>query len=303
MIIPPHRSTTQPEPLPIESITLDSEIQPRQQLNQEVVAEYAEVMRQGATFPPVIVFFDGSKYWLADGFHRVNAKLSIDGYDILVDLKPGSRREAFLYAAGANATHGLRRTNADKRRAITRLLLDDEWSQWSSREIARRCGVDHKTVDKLRTELNVNSYSENISSLSGESRQRQKRIVRRNGKVQSMNISNIGTKSAKNKHTPKHSQSSQEIDDNYVLNQKSKQGLAVATKSPDQLVPHYKPFRIIDAESVPSDASDPHLEIYSRILVEGPIKAWSIILTQMQTHPDFAEMIWREAQDLWVNSN
>lgn len=289
--------------LKLSDITLDNEIQPRQQLNQEVVAEYTEAMRQGAKFPPVVVYFDGTNYWLADGFHRVNAKLSTGDCDILVELIPGNRRDALLYAVGANATHGLRRTNTDKRRAVTRLLLDDQWRQWSSREIARRCGVDHKTVDKLRTELNVNSYSEKISSLSGESRQRQKRIVRRNGKVQSMNISNIGTKSAGNKHTPKHSKAIQEIDSNYVLHPKSKQELAVTAKSPDQLVPHYKPFRIIDAESVPSDASDPQLEIYSRILVEGPIKAWSIILTQMQTHPDFAEMIWREAQDLWANSN
>ncbi|MGR3279727.1 ParB/RepB/Spo0J family partition protein [Acaryochloris marina NIES-2412] len=289
--------------LKLSDITVDNEIQPRQQLNQEVVAEYTEAMRQGGKFPPVIVFYDGTKYWLADGFHRVQAKLSTGDCDILVELIPGTWRDALLYAVGANATHGLRRTNADKRRAVTKLLLDKKWREWSSREIARRCGVNHKTVDKLRAELDVNLYSEKLSSLSGESRQKQKRMVRRNGKVQSMNISNIGTKSAGNKHTLKHSKAIQEIDGNYLLHQKSKQQLVVKAESPDQLVPYYKPFRIIDAESVPSDASDPHLEIYSRILVEGPIKAWSIILTQMQTHPDFAEMIWREAQDLWANSN
>ena len=27
-------------------------------------------MVEGAEFPPLIVFFDGATYWLADGFHR-----------------------------------------------------------------------------------------------------------------------------------------------------------------------------------------------------------------------------------------
>jgi hypothetical protein len=33
------------------------------------------------------------------------------------------------------------------------LLRDEEWQEWSDREIARRCVVDHKTVAKLRAEL------------------------------------------------------------------------------------------------------------------------------------------------------
>jgi hypothetical protein len=39
-------------------------------------------------------------------------------------------------SVSANAPHGLRRTNADKRRAVVRLLEDTEWSQWADREIA-----------------------------------------------------------------------------------------------------------------------------------------------------------------------
>jgi hypothetical protein len=54
---------------------------------------------------------------------------------------------------GANSTHGLRRTNADKRRAALTLLQDAEWQGWSNREIARQCGVTHAFVAKLRREL------------------------------------------------------------------------------------------------------------------------------------------------------
>jgi len=52
---------------------------------------------------------------------------------------------------------------ADKRRAVMKLLNDDEWSQWSDREIARRCAVSHMTVNRLREEMSLSqSYSEPV---------------------------------------------------------------------------------------------------------------------------------------------
>lgn len=54
-----------------------------------------------------------------------------DGGTIAVDVRPGSQRDAILYSLGANAAHGRRRTNADKRRAVQRMLSDEEWSRWS----------------------------------------------------------------------------------------------------------------------------------------------------------------------------
>jgi hypothetical protein len=53
----------------LDVIRIDGETQPREELDQEMVAEYAEFMRDGIKFPPVRVFFDGSNYWLVDGFH------------------------------------------------------------------------------------------------------------------------------------------------------------------------------------------------------------------------------------------
>jgi hypothetical protein len=42
----------------------------------------------------------------------------------------------------------VRRTNEDKRRAVATLLNDPEWSQWSDREIGRRCGVRDRMVTR-----------------------------------------------------------------------------------------------------------------------------------------------------------
>ena len=137
----------------ISKVNMDGGTQPRSSINQTVVEEFAADMRDGATFPPVIVFYDGDQYWLADGFHRVRAALMLGSSSIACDIHQGDRRAAVLYSCGANSSHGLRRTNEDKRRAVIVLLNDDEWLAWSDREIARRCGVHHDTVGKLRTSL------------------------------------------------------------------------------------------------------------------------------------------------------
>jgi hypothetical protein len=72
---------------------------------------------------------------------------------IAADVRKGSRRDAILYAVGANEGHGLRRTPADKRKAVLTLLEDPEWSKWSSNAIAKACKVGHRFVDDMRRSL------------------------------------------------------------------------------------------------------------------------------------------------------
>lgn len=141
------------ETVMLDDIRTDGGTQPREYLNELVLSEYAEGMTDGTAFPPVVIFFDGSHYWLADGFHRFFAAKKCGARDLAADVRQGTRRDAKLYAVGANATHGLRRTNADKRRAALTLLQDEEWQRWSNREIARQCGATHTFVAKLRREL------------------------------------------------------------------------------------------------------------------------------------------------------
>ena len=139
--------------LPIVDIRVDGGTQPRDAKNQECIEDYRDAMREGATFPPVVVFYDGASYWLADGYHRMEAccELAID--KIKAEVHQGTQRDAILYSVGANATHGLPRTNADKRRAVTRLLSDPEWCQWSDRLIAETCAVSHPFVATMRSEV------------------------------------------------------------------------------------------------------------------------------------------------------
>lgn len=138
--------------LPLSSIRCDGGTQPRENIDNAVVAEYAERLLDGDVFPPVTVFYDGSDHWLADGFHRMAAHDEANQDRIAVDIQQGTRRDAVLHSAGANGGHGIRRSNEDKRRAVTTLLNDAEWGAWSDREIARRCRVSHATVATVRAE-------------------------------------------------------------------------------------------------------------------------------------------------------
>jgi hypothetical protein len=139
--------------LPIARISTNGGTQARAGLNTETVAEYARAMQDGATFPLIIVYHDGMDHWLADGFHRAAAAAEIGLSTIRAEVRSGDKRAAILYAVGANDTHGLRRTSADKRRAITALLEDEEWRQWSDSAIAKQVKVDHKTVASVRAEM------------------------------------------------------------------------------------------------------------------------------------------------------
>lgn len=140
--------------LPLRVIKTDHEIQQRENLiDGAVVSDYAEALKSGAKFPPITVYYDGADHWLADGFHRVEAADEADLKTIAAEIRQGTKRDATLYACGANRDHGLRRSRADIRRAISTLVQDAEWGQLANRAIADKVGCDHKTVASVRDEL------------------------------------------------------------------------------------------------------------------------------------------------------
>ena len=139
--------------LPLALLTFDRDVQQREHLSERTVDDYAARLRDGETFPSLVVFTDGETHWVADGFHRGEAarRAGIDA--VAVDIRRGTKRDAVFFGAGANRTHGLQITNRDKRRAVHTLLADAEWAKWSDRQIARHVGVSHPFVAGLRREL------------------------------------------------------------------------------------------------------------------------------------------------------
>ena len=172
------------ELLNLSLIRLDGGTQPRSSVFMDVVEEYIDAMMNGAVFPPVTVFFDGTSYWLADGFHRCSAYLGMKLDAVECDVRQGSQRDAILFSVGANSAHGLKRTNEDKRRAVNRLLSDPEWSHWSDREISRHCRVSHEFVRKIRP---VESVTVNV-----DSEPTSRTYTTKHGTVATMATANIG---------------------------------------------------------------------------------------------------------------
>jgi hypothetical protein len=100
-----------PETLLIKQIRVDGGTQIRVETDITQAEGYAEDMAAGAVVPAAVVFFDGAEYWLADGFHRMRTHERAWREEIAAD----ALRDAILLAVGANAAHGIRRSNRDKR--------------------------------------------------------------------------------------------------------------------------------------------------------------------------------------------
>jgi hypothetical protein len=134
----------------LDSIRIDGGTQSRESIDPDLVNEYRQALEDGAKLPPLIVFHDGSDYWLADGFHRYFAAKRKGSTQLQCEVHNGEQRDAILFAVGSNAMHGQRRTNADKRHCVEMVLADEEWAKKSDRWIAEKCGVGPDLVADVR---------------------------------------------------------------------------------------------------------------------------------------------------------
>ena len=143
-------------------IYIDAGLQTRDKMSQETITEYAEAMANGDQFPPLTVYHNGATYALVKGFHRIKAHIAaFDNKPIRCKVVHGNRRDALKEALSDNADHGLRLTREDKRKKVKIALADEEWGQWSDREIAKLCKVSHPLVAEVRREVTGNSSSDN----------------------------------------------------------------------------------------------------------------------------------------------
>jgi hypothetical protein len=162
-------------------------IQSRAEINLIIVEEYADMMANGTVFDPIEgVRDDNGIIYIFDGVHRGEAAKRV-GITLLANLQPGTRTEAEWLALTANQKHGLRRTNKDKQHVIRQALRHSYGLRLSNREIARHCGVDDKTVGRIRQEMET----------TAEVPQLNKRVVRKaNGKIYEIDTTHIGSKPA-----------------------------------------------------------------------------------------------------------
>jgi len=138
----------------IGALVMDERLQSRTEINEETVSDYAEAILEGADFPPVLVYFDGINYYLTDGYHRLFAHKRAEKVSILCNVVQGTLRDAVFHSTGVNTAHGMRRTYADKRKAVMTLLDDFEWEGMGNSQIAKHCHVSPTFVSDLRKGVN-----------------------------------------------------------------------------------------------------------------------------------------------------
>lgn len=137
----------------LAKIAVDASTQTRASISETVVADYAERMLNGAQFPSIVLFHDGSQYYIGDGFHRVLALQRNGAVTVSSDVRPGTREDALWFALGANREHGHQMTRADKRHAI--IVALETWPGRSINQIAEQIGVNQRYASGVRSEVSA----------------------------------------------------------------------------------------------------------------------------------------------------
>jgi len=177
-------TTDSPQTLRLDQIRIDGGTQPRVAIDEQVVAEYADLYSNGVKLPSVTVFYDGATYWLADGFHRYWANKRIDCEYVFADVHQGTQRDAQWYSFGANSEHGLRRTREDVALILKRIFADEKWAKATIHEIVKHTSIPKSTVHDHRQRI----LSESGKYDSGE----RTFVHHKTGKPTTMNTANIG---------------------------------------------------------------------------------------------------------------
>lgn len=119
----PLPSNSKTRNIPLDSLKLDPEFQPRAGLRQEAVNRYARQMEQGTIFPPIEVAAINGELYVIDGFHRHAAALKAGKRKIACNEQRMTKDQAFLKAVQINSEHGLTYGNKDKKH-MWRLYAD-----------------------------------------------------------------------------------------------------------------------------------------------------------------------------------
>jgi hypothetical protein len=160
--------------LNIGALVLDQKLQSRTEINEQTIEDYSDAIKMGDEFPAVLVYFDGVHYYLTDGYHRYHAHKKAGKAGITCEVVNGTFRDAVLRATSVNSRHGMRRSVADKRKAVMTLVEDFEWDTWSNAEMAAHCGVSPSFVADLRTSAGKTSDVVKYKTATGKVMEKKK---------------------------------------------------------------------------------------------------------------------------------
>jgi transposase-like protein len=121
--------------------------------DSSIVRQYAALMAAETQFPALTVWFDGTHYWLSDGFHRLAAAKQCGFKFVTAYVRAGSLEDAIWDSFRANSQHGLRRKRSDMMGLIERTLKHTRALSLSNVQIAKHLGIPEPTVRRWRKRL------------------------------------------------------------------------------------------------------------------------------------------------------
>lgn len=135
----------------ISDLVLDERCQARERIDSDAVGEYSASYAAGVELPPPAVYSVSGKLYVVDGYHRVPAAIKA-GLEFLrvVIVGEGTIDDAEWFATGVNKDHGVRRSNADKRRALRMALETEIGVEQSTQTLAKHVGVSVELATEVR---------------------------------------------------------------------------------------------------------------------------------------------------------
>jgi predicted transcriptional regulator len=138
----------EPAQIKTSAVQFESAVYPRTKPKTATIEQYADALRAGDTFPAIKIDANGSV--LLDGYHRWKAHVEIGAETILASTVQLNGMPRKLYAAGCNAIHGDRLTNAEKK-DIAREMYAAELA--TEDEIGSELGVSQQTVSSWVSDI------------------------------------------------------------------------------------------------------------------------------------------------------
>jgi hypothetical protein len=172
--------------LAIDSIVIDERILTRP-LDQDLAVDYSVKMKEGAKFPPIVVFEIDGKNCVSSGQHRFHANKLNGALEIDAIIKEGTVDEAWMFGLQDNATHGQRFSKSDNEAAVRRIMQHPVYGGMTNTTIAKLLGITSMTVGRIKKKIqDEDSVPETI-----------KKYVDKNGVEKTVDTSKLATNKPK----------------------------------------------------------------------------------------------------------
>ena len=146
----------------INAIRIDGDTQSRVEMDTNWIQDIVNNIKNDIEYDPVETRFDGTHYWLSDGFHRYLGYKQLGVKKIKTAYLPGTQYDAQVDSYGANAKHGRPRTRADKEKSVISAKANPLLKDKSNYEIAKICVVSQPFVASVLDPAKKKKQAENV---------------------------------------------------------------------------------------------------------------------------------------------